>query len=518
MPAWRAGQRRPEIMDRSGSGSQRFGAASTVRGRLDLSSCMALSKVAIVGRPNVGKSSLLNRLARRRVSIVDPTPGVTRDRVSAIVELDAPTETPPGTPARLIELIDTGGYGVYTAEGKRFDDAGADLAALTPEIESQIRVAIDAADLVLFVIDAQSGATGLDQSIADLLRRHAASPRVLAVANKVDDESWTAHGLEAARLGFGEPCCVSATSGYGLRRLREAVWQRVADPGDERPPDPEMKLAIVGKRNAGKSTLINALAGEARVIVSEIAGTTRDSIDVRFEIEGRAMLAIDTAGLRKRTSFADDVEYYAYHRMLAAVRRADVALLLIDATVPVSQVDQKLAQELQRQFKPTVIVVNKWDQVDPKVATPAGYLDYLTKELRGLDFAPIAFISAQRGEGLRDMVAMAFNLHRQAGHRESTGRLNAAVRDVLRQRGPSSKLGTRAKVLYVSQLDVHPPTIAMVVNEPSLFEGNYERYLLNELRDRLPYSEVPIRLVFSKRKRIELAPMQRAGRRRASRA
>ena len=385
---------------------------------------MKLPQIAIVGRPNVGKSSLLNRLAGRRVSIVDPTPGVTRDRVSAVVKVEPPTETPKGTPAKTVELIDTGGFGVYTAEGKRFDEVGADLSTLTDDIEAQIQAAIAQADLVLLVTDAQSGVTSLDQAIASLVRRSGHAGKVIPVANKVDDESWVADAADVARLGFGEPMGVSATNGFGSRQLSELVYERLGDLGniDEAAAHPEIKTAIVGKRNSGKSTLINAWAGEERVIVSEIAGTTRDSIDVRLDFDGRSILAIDTAGARKRKSFADDIEFYAHSRMIGAMQRADVVLLLIDATQDVSQVDQKLSQEVQEQFKPAIIVVNKWDMVDPNELKPQDFLDYLTQQLRGLEYAPIVFISAKEGEGLRDLAAMIFNLHQQASHRETTGR------------------------------------------------------------------------------------------------
>jgi GTP-binding protein len=470
-----------------------------------------LPRIAIVGRPNVGKSSLLNRLVRRRVSIVDPTPGVTRDRVSTVLELDAPRHTPRGTPSRLAELVDTGGYGVYTADGGRYDDAGVDLAALTPEIEMQIDAARAEAEVVLFVIDAQAGITALDETIARMLRERGTSGRVLPVANKVDGDEWVAHGLEAAAFGLGEPVCVSASNGYGVRELVESLYELVGDPPEEPEGEPELAVAIVGKRNAGKSTLINALAGEPRVIVSEIAGTTRDSVDVRFELEGRALVAIDTAGVRKRKSFASDVEYYAYHRMLKAIRRADVVFLLVDATTEVAQVDKKLSLELQRQYKPTVIVVNKCDKVDADRISPEDYLKYLTEQLRGLDYAPIVFVSATEGDGLRDAVAMAFNLHQQAGHREPTARLNQLVGEILDRRGPSSRLGTQAKLYYASQVDTHPPTIALTVNRPELFEGRYERYLLNRLREALPFSEVPIRLLFSARGRKPIGEVKHGG-------
>jgi GTP-binding protein len=464
---------------------------------------MSLPRVAIVGRPNVGKSSLLNRLARRRVSIVDPTPGVTRDRVSAVIEVDPPSRTLKGTESRLAEIHDTGGWGVYVVDGDHIDDAGKDLRDLTEDIESQIKEAMDNSDLIIYLVDAQAGITHLDETVAEMLRKSGASNRVIVVANKVDSRTWEAHGHEAAALGLGEAICISSTSGHGIRYFTDILWERLEGLTGDREEDSDMKLAIIGKRNAGKSSLTNALAGENRVIVSEIAGTTRDSIDVAFEIDGRTFTAIDTAGVRKQKSFADDIEYYAYRRMLQSIRRADVTLLLVDATDRISQVDKKLAMELQRQFKPTVIVVNKWDLVDESV-TPEDYLDYITKELRGLDFAPIVFISAAEGKGIDGAVSMAFNLKEQSEHRETTGKLNSVIKLILQDRGPSSRLGTIAKLLYVSQIAVKPPTIAMVVNEPAMFEGQYERYLMNRIREELPYSEIPIRLLFTKRKRKSL--------------
>ena len=472
---------------------------------------ITIPTVSIVGRPNVGKSSLLNRLARRRVSIVDPTPGVTRDRVSAILELDAPTESPKGVPSRLVEVTDTGGYGIYTADDGVIDDAGEDLSRLTEDIEGQIAVAMERSSLIMMVCDAQSGLLPLDHAVAEILRRKGQADRVMLVANKTDGESWEAHAMEMASLGLGEPLCVSATSGYCMRLLTEELWRRVEATDDDPVPESEMRLAIVGRRNAGKSTLINALAGEERVIVSEIAGTTRDAVDVRFEMEGHQFLAIDTAGLRRKKSFADDIEFYAYRRMLNSIRRADVVLFMVDATQPVSKVDEKLSQELQRQFKPVVLVVNKWDLADEE-AEPEEFADYLTKTLRGLSYAPICLISAAEGEGLQDLVSMAFNLHAQANHREPTAQINSVVKSILSQRGPSSRLGTQAKLYYASQVAVQPPTLALVVNQPKMFEGRYERYLMNRLREELPFSEVPIRLLFSRKSRKSLQSMRDAGR------
>ncbi|MEY3143678.1 MAG: GTPase Der [Planctomycetota bacterium] len=477
---------------------------------------MSLPQIAIVGRPNVGKSSLFNRLVGRRVSIVDPTPGTTRDRVSQLVEILPPTDLPydrsRDAAPKLAELVDTGGYGVYMAEGGRFDDAGEDLTRLTPEIEAQIKAGIERATLILFVVDAQTGVTGLDERIARLVRETGRADRVLLVANKVDDDSWIAAAQDASRLGFGEPAMTSASSAFGKRAFLEEIWNRLPE-WVEPVASPEMKIAIVGRRNAGKSTLINALAGEPRVIVSEIAGTTRDSIDVRFEMDGHAFVAIDTAGVRKRKSWVDDIEYYSHQRAKAAIERADVCVLLLDAREPVTQVEKRLALELVNQHKPTVIAVNKWDLVESKLKT-SDYIDYLTQELFALEFAPLVFLSAAKGEGIGPLVKVCRNLFGQAHHRETTGRLNAVIKSILADRGPSSKLGTKAKIYYVSQIATNPPTIAIVVNKPELFEGAYERYLMNQLHEQLPFSEVPIKLVFSARKRLtpaELAARKRAG-------
>ena len=327
-----------------------------------------MHRVAIVGRPNVGKSSLLNMLARSKVSIVDPTPGVTRDRVSTIVELEGPKriEEP-----LLVEVTDTGGYGVYMAEGGRFDDAGMDLQKLTGSIEGQIASAVERADLILFVIDAQAGVTALDETVAKLLRERAMKKGdrsgdgkrvpVMLVANKVDAENWEPHALEASALGFGEPIIVSALNNFRRREMREKLWKALHEitPGDDDGRMPEMQIALVGRRNAGKSSFVNALAGSERCIVSEIPGTTRDAIDVRFEVDGKSLLAIDTAGVRKRSKFADAVEHFANMRMAASIRRADVVLLLIDSTEAISGVDKRLGAQVRESFKPCIIVVSR---------------------------------------------------------------------------------------------------------------------------------------------------------------
>ena len=450
-----------------------------------------LPKVVIVGRPNVGKSSLLNLLAGRQISIVDPTAGVTRDRVATVVTL--PPLVRGGQPHR-VELIDTGGWGVQDSDN------------LTREVEQQIAFGVGQADLILFVIDAQAGIIPLDEEVAKLLHRtRRPDTQVMMIANKVDGPSHEAEAYEAERLGFGEVAMVSATSGYQKIGLQEAIAQRIdfeRFDGSEEPDDPGIQLALVGKRNAGKSTLVNALAGDERVIVSEVEGTTRDSVDVRVEVDGHVFTAIDTAGVRKRKSVKDDIEYYSMHRSMRSIRRADVVLLLIDAALPVSQVDKQLGHEILKHHKPVVIVVNKWDLAESEY-TQEQYLEYLDDALKGLSFAPIVFISALNKDGIREVLGLAHNLYQQAQHRVPTAELNKVMEAILAERTPTSSVGKRPKVYYVTQLAVEPPTIGLFVNDPTLFEGGYERFLLNRFRDTLPFSEVPIKLAIRPRKRIE---------------
>jgi GTP-binding protein len=339
---------------------------------------------------------------------------------------------------------------------------------------------------------------------------------VLVVANKTDGPRWEAHAYEAAALGFGEPAPVSATSNYLRRAFLDRLYSMLPAPSDAPREDArpaEMRLAIVGRRNAGKSSIVNALAGEDRVIVSEIAGTTRDAVDVRFEFDGRSLIAIDTAGLRKRKALASRVEHWAYQRALESVGRADVVFLVLDALEPISRIDQGLTQEIRERFKPCVIIVNKWDLAEgrpnPKgrPVTTEHYRKYIEDELKGLSRAPIVFTSAVDKRGLRDAVNIGFELFHQSQQRVTTGRLNRLFREIIETRGPSSKLGTIAKVLYVAQLDVAPPTIVLVVNRHELFTPEYRRYLLNRIAEATPFTEVPVRLVIRDRKRADLADL-----------
>ncbi len=440
---------------------------------------MALPVVAIVGRPNVGKSSLLNSLARKLVSIVEPTPGVTRDRVSTVCEAGDV----------YFELVDTGGYGIVDR-----DDLGE-------HVERQIAFAVQRAQLVLFVVDAATGPVPLDEDVARMLRPHA--DRVVLVVNKVDDESRVPAAAEFSGLGYGEPMLVSALHHRGRADLLDAIVERVRELAGEAPAEPLMKVAVIGRQNTGKSTFINALAGEEHVIVSETPGTTRDAIDLRFEMDGRAFIAIDTAGVKKKSKWGEPVEFFGYTRVLRSIRRADVCVLFIDSTVEISTVDKKLARFVADEMKPCVLVVNKWDLAHGRAATEQ-YEDYLTKTLRGMDYAPIVFTSAKDGHNVDAVIDTAWSLFNQARTRVSTGRLNQALDKALAGRGPSVKRGRKPpKIYYATQVAVQPPTIVLFVNHPSLIRKEYERYLLNCMQRSLPFEEVPIRLVFRPRREDE---------------
>ena len=435
-----------------------------------------------MGRPNVGKSSLFNVIARRRTSIVEPTAGVTRDRVTAICDIDDV----------YFELVDTGGHGVV------------DRDDLSEHIERQIQYAIDQAYLVLFLVDAREGFTPLDRDTAELLRRHAG--RVRLIANKVDAVHLAGETGEFVRLGFGEPLPVSAVTGYGRSDLLDLVKESVTGVADETPPDPAMKIALVGKRNAGKSALLNALVGEERVIVSETPGTTRDSIDVRFEKDGRILVAIDTAGVRKKSKIADDIEFYAFTRATRSIRRADTVLLLIDATVPVGQVDKRLARLIAEEYKPCILVVNKWDQAKGR-ASSEDYGEYLTKILPELSYAPVAFTSAITGRNVYSTIDLAAELFKQSQYRVGTGRLNQALQEAVATVRPRARRrGKATKFFYATQVSTRPPTIVVFVNSPSLVTKSYERFLLNRFRESLPFDEIPIRLVFRARRKRAPTP------------
>jgi len=429
--------------------------------------------IAIVGRPNVGKSSLLNMLAGRRISIVDPTAGVTRDRIQALCEHDGV----------YFDIVDTGGFGIVDR-----DDLGK-------QIEQQIRYAVEAAALILFVVDARQGLVPLDSAVAEWLRK--SGRRVILVANKADAPNTPLDLADFHKLGVGEPLVISAMHRRGEEELKNRIIASVRHLGDGAAPgEPTMKLAIVGRRNVGKSTFINAIAGQERVIVSEIPGTTRDAVDVQFVRDGHTFVAIDTAGLQKKGKIADDIEFYSFHRAELSIRRADVVLFLLDAESDVSQVDKRLGSYIAEQHKPCVVVVNKWDLAKDRTTTEA-YGDYLMKTLPGLDYAPVAFMTAKEGKNVQSVIDLSLSLFKQAQTRVPTAELNAVVEDLMGETVPKPKHGTGAvKIYYATQVSTAPPTIIFFVNDPTRVTPAYERFLINRLRDRLPFPEVPLRLLF----------------------
>ncbi|HQA45392.1 MAG: ribosome biogenesis GTPase Der [Phycisphaerae bacterium] len=438
---------------------------------------MPLPMVAIVGRPNVGKSSLLNMLAGRRISIVDPTAGVTRDRIQTVVEHEGV----------YFELVDTGGYGIVDR-----DDLG-------DHVERQIRYAVSEAALILFVVDAREGLTALDQAVAEWLRT-SNKPTIL-LANKADAPNTLIDVGDFHRLGVGDLMLVSALHRRGEDELKERIVEHIRPLAEgQAPEDPVMKIALVGRRNVGKSTFINALAGQERVIVSEIPGTTRDAVDVRFERDGRTYLAIDTAGVRKKNKLADDIEYYGFHRAELSIRRADVILFLIDATSEVGQVDKRLAGYIAEQYKPCILVVNKWDLAKGR-ATSDDYGEYLLKTLPGLDYAPVAFTTANQGRNVQAVIDLASSLFKQSRTRVTTAELNAAIETATSENVPKPKHGVgKLKIYYGTQVAVEPPTIVLFVNDPTRVSQTYERFLTRRLHELLPYPEVPIRIMYRGRR------------------
>lgn len=432
---------------------------------------MSLPIVAIVGRPNVGKSSLFNWLAGRRISIVDPTAGVTRDRVSTTVDVGG----------RHCELMDTGGMGIVDADN------------LTADVERQIKLAIESAAVIVFVVDVRDGIVPLDQEVADRLR--AVKKPVILVANKADTETIALQAGEFFKLGYGEPLPVSAEQKIGKAELLEAIRAKLpSDSGEQLPGEVTLKLAIVGRRNVGKSTFINSLAEAERVIVSEVPGTTRDSIDVRFERDGKTFLAIDTAGVRKRTSLASDIEFYSLHRAERSIRRADVVLHFFDARHRIGRVDKQLAEYILENHKPAIFVVNKWDLV--KTAIPTERMaNYIRKVFPMLDYVPIAFITAKKGKNVLRLLQLAMQLNKQAGVRVSTGDLNRVIRSAVEVNSPPIRNNRQPKIFYATQTDTHPPTIVLFTNGPDLFDDTYVRYLTKALRDAFPFSEVAIKLL-----------------------
>jgi len=439
---------------------------------------MGIPKVAIVGRPNVGKSSLLNWLADRLISVVDPTAGVTRDRVTWIMHVDD----------RYFELVDTGGIGIVDS-----DD-------LSDDIERQIQTGLEECDVMMFVVDAKAGITPLDEQVAERLRRM--NKPTLLVVNKCDSPKLDQESSAFLQLANVPMITTSVKANRNRNDLITSIVEllppaegtEVAE-GDQLLRPADMRIAVVGRRNVGKSTFINQLAESERVIVSAIPGTTRDSIDIRFEVDGKAFVAIDTPGVRKKKSLASDIEFYGLVRAQRSIRRADLVLMFFDATQTISKVDKQLVEEISTHFKPCIFVINKWDKALDEQMTTEKWANYLMKAFESMRHVPIAIITAKDGRNIRKLINLAQAVHKQANLRINTGRLNKALRMAIDRNPPPIRQNRRAKIFFASQVAGSPPTIVLKCNDPGLLDESWKRYLLGFLREVTPFREVPIRLV-----------------------
>lgn len=428
--------------------------------------------IAIVGRPNVGKSTLFNKIAGKRISIVEDTPGVTRDRVYVDCEWCGKAFT----------LIDTGGL-----ELKSTDE-------MWRHIKAQAELAIDMADVIIFVVDGKTGITADDEQVAGYLRRSSA-PVVLAV-NKLDNnEKDTVYDFYA--LGFGEPLAVSAEQGKGIGDLLDEVLSDVetslhSDEGEA------LKIAIVGKPNAGKSSITNRLLGYDRVIVSDIAGTTRDSIDTALEINGKKYIIIDTAGMRKKGNIDQGLERYSVMRSLGSVRRSDVTVIVCDASEGLTEQDVKIAGFVHDEGKPVVFVFNKWDLIEKDTSTVNEFNNKVKTELKFMDYIKPMYISAKTGKRLDNLLPYIEKVYENASRRISTGLLNEMLIDATRISEPPSKNGKRLKIFFITQIASNPPTFVLKVNNPLLMHFSYKRYLENALRNTFDFEGTPVKLLVRK--------------------
>ncbi len=429
--------------------------------------------IAIVGRPNVGKSTFFNRVAGRKIAITENRPGVTRDRIYA----DAEWRGKPFT------LVDTGGIELKSED------------VMFRHIVAQAELAIQTADVILFFVDGREGITASDHDVADMLRR-SKKPVLLAV-NKIDDYS-PEKVFEFYSLGLGEPFAISSEHSRGIGDLLDkAVESFEQGSGEE---DDSLKIAVVGKPNAGKSSLVNRLLGEERSIVTPVAGTTRDAIDTRFEREGKAYTLIDTAGIRRKRSVEDDVEYYSVLRAFDAVRRADVVLLVVDAVEGLTEQDVKIIGFVHEEGKPSLIVMNKWDLIEKDTHTVLKFEEKLKEDLKFMDYFKSVYISAKTGQRTEKLLTLAREVYEHASFRIPTGALNDLLSDAFRVSEPPSYLGRRLKLYYASQVSVRPPRFALVVNDEKLLHFSYARYLENVIRGAYDFSGTPVKIMVRNKK------------------
>ena len=437
---------------------------------------MAKPLVAIVGRPNVGKSTFFNKMAGRRIAIVEDTPGVTRDRVYADCEWQNYKFT----------MIDTGGIDPNSED------------PLLKQMRRQAEIAIETCDVILFFVDGRDGLTADDENVADLLRK--SGKPIMLVVNKIDHVNLEDQVYEFYQLGIGDPIGISSVNMMNFGDLLDALCAYFPDPDEEEDPNAPVQIAIVGKPNVGKSSLCNRLLGEERVMVSDIAGTTRDAVDSLFTDEdGQQFVLIDTAGIRRRKAIEyQSIERFAIVRALAAIDRCDVALLLIDATQGVTEQDSKIAGYIHEQGKAAVIVVNKWDALEKETGTMEQYVKKVRDGLKFMDYAPILFISALTGQRVDRVIKTVRSAYEQASRRITTGLLNDILTDAQAALQPPATSGRRLKIYYVTQQGTKPPTFVFI-NDMTLMHFSYERYLENQFRKAFGFEGTPLRFILRER-------------------
>lgn len=432
--------------------------------------------VAIVGRPNVGKSTLFNKLIGKRMSIVDDTPGVTRDRIYSKCEWLN----------REFMLVDTGGIEPESSD------------VILSQMREQAQLAIESADVIIFVADIKTGMTAADQNVAQMLRK-SGKPVVLCV-NKCDGLGENPFELyEFYNLGLGDPIAVSSVHGHGTGDLLDAVFENMPDITEEETDDDTVKVAIIGKPNAGKSSLVNKIAGENRVIVSDKAGTTRDAVDTPVTYNGKKYLLIDTAGIRRKSKVNDNVEKYSVLRAYMAIDRADVCVIMIDATEGFTEQDSKIAGYAHEQGKASVVAVNKWDAVEKDGKTMQEFTKKLEVDFSFMSYAPFVFISAKTGQRTDKLFGLIDYTVEQNARRIPTGRLNELLSYATARVQPPSDKGKRLKVYYLTQPSVKPPTFVCFCNRKDLFHFSYQRYIENQIREAFGLDGTPIRLIIRER-------------------
>ena len=433
---------------------------------------MAKPTVAIIGKPNVGKSTFFNYIVGSRISIVEDTPGVTRDRVYA--------ET--NWRGRNFTVVDTAGIEPES------DDT------IISQMREQAKIAIDIADVILFLTDVKQGVTAADQEIAIMLKK--SKKPVVLVCNKADNMSRDRNEIyEFYNLGMGEPYPVSAANALGIGDVLDALYENFPEKSDDEDDDGRIKVAVIGKPNVGKSSLINKILGENRTIVSNIAGTTRDAIDTEYENEYGKYVLIDTAGIRRKSKVSESIEKFSIMRTLLAIERADVCLMMIDANEGVTDQDAKIAGEAHEAGKGIIIVVNKWDEYEKETGTLEKYKKDIYAKLSYLSYAPVIFISAKTGQRVDKLFNMINNVAEQNAMRVSTATLNQVINEAIAiVQSPTDK-GKRLKILYGTQVSTKPPTFVIFVNNKELFHFSYERYLVNQIRKEFGLEGTPVRII-----------------------